>query len=101
MFDEDVRRCFSASTGIDKSDDAWWQAQLSLSRGGHDLRSLPHDASVAFIASLSSSGSASHSIQHLTNAVDIVNHLVPVVESLKVEDLLSCYPPEQIITEDG
>ena len=57
MFDEDVRRCFSASTGIDASDAAWQQAQLSLSRGGLGLRSLSHHASAAFISSLSSSGS--------------------------------------------
>ena len=55
MFDEDVRRCFSASTGIDTSDDAWQQAQLSLCKGGLGLRSLSHHASAAFIASLSSS----------------------------------------------
>ena len=71
MFDEDVRRCFSASTGIYTSDDAWRQAQLSLSRGGLGLRSLSHHASADFIASLSSSGSASDSIQHLSDAVGI------------------------------
>ena len=76
MFDEDVWQCFSASTGIDTSDGAWQQAQLSLSRGGLGLRSLSRHASAAFIASLSSSGSASDSIQHLSDAVVMFNDLV-------------------------
>eukprot|EP00731_Ephydatia_muelleri_P035490 Em0128g7a len=33
-FDNDVRHCFALCTGVDTSDDAWEQAQLSLSRGG-------------------------------------------------------------------
>ncbi|KAL5499522.1 hypothetical protein EMCRGX_G010956 [Ephydatia muelleri] len=98
MFDEDVRQCFSASTGIDTSDDAWQQAQLSLSKGGLGLRSLSHHASAAFIASLSSSGSASDSVQNLSDTVGIFNHLVPVADSIQVE---SCYSPENTITEAG
>ena len=34
LFDEDVRRSFSLCTAVDKTDVAWQQAQLSLSRGG-------------------------------------------------------------------
>ena len=99
MFDEDVRRCFSASTGIDTSDDAWQQAQLSLSKGGLGLRSLSHHASAAFIASLSSSGSALDSVQNLSDAVSIFNHLVPVADSIQVESLLSSAIPQKILSQ--
>ena len=53
LFDEDIRRCFSSTTGIDASDAAWQQAQHSLSRDGLGLRSLAHHASVAFIIRIS------------------------------------------------
>ena len=89
LFDEDVRRCFSSSTGIDASDAAWQQAQLSLSRGGQGLRSLAHHASAAFISSLSSSGLAPNSSQHLSDAVGMFNQLVPAEDSIKFEDFLS------------
>ena len=89
MFDEDIRRCFSSTTGIDASDAAWQQAQLSLSRGGLGLRSLAHHASAAFISSLSSSGLAPDSSQHLSDAVGMFNRLVPAEDSIKVEDFLS------------
>ena len=89
LFDEDVRRCFSSSTGIDASDAAWQQAQLSLSRGGLGLRSLAHHASAAFISSLSSSGLAPSSSQHLSDAVGMFNQLVPAEDSIKFEDFLS------------
>ena len=77
LFDEDIRQCFSSSAGIDASDAAWQQAQLSLSRGGLGLRSLAHHASAAFISSLSSSGLAPDSSQHLSDAVGMFNRLVP------------------------
>ena len=37
LFDNDIRRVFSECTGVDTSDTAWKQAQLSLSRGGLGL----------------------------------------------------------------
>ena len=89
LFDEDIRRCFSSTTGIDASDAAWQQAQLSLSRGGLGLRSLAHHASAAYISSLSSSGLAPDSSQHLSDAVGMLNRLVPAEDSIKVEDFLS------------
>ena len=49
-------RLFCQCTGVDISDFAWQQAQLSLSRGGLGLRSLVHHSSAAFIASVCSSG---------------------------------------------
>ncbi|KAL5503174.1 hypothetical protein EMCRGX_G010082 [Ephydatia muelleri] len=39
-FDTDVRHSFAECTGVDVPDSAWRQAQLSLRRGGFDLRSL-------------------------------------------------------------
>ena len=89
LFDEDIRQCFSSSTGIDASDAAWQQAQLSLSRGGLGLRSLAHHASAAFISSLSSSGLAPDSSQHLSDAVGMFNRLVPAEDSIKFGDFLS------------
>ena len=89
LLDEDIRQCFSSSTGIDASDAAWQQAQLSLSRGGLGLRSLAHHASAAFISSLSSSGLAPDSSQHLSDAVGMINRLVPAEDSIKFEDFLS------------
>ena len=89
LFDEDIHRCFSSTTGIDASDAAWQQAQLSLSRGGLGLRSLAHHASAAYISSLSSSGLAPDSSQHLSDAVGMFNRLVLAEDSIKVEDFLS------------
>ena len=89
LFDEDIHRCFSSTTGIDAWDAAWQQAQLSLSRGGLGLRSLAHHASAAYISSLSSSGLAPDSSQHLSDAVGMFNRLVPAEDSIKVEDFLS------------
>ena len=39
-FDNDVRHCFVLCTGVDTSNSAWEQAQISLSRGGLGLRRL-------------------------------------------------------------
>ena len=48
LFDADIRKTFCQCTGVDISDFAWQQAQLSLSRGGLGLScSLVHHSSAA------------------------------------------------------
>ena len=42
LYDDDVRQCFTECTSVDTPDNAWQQAQLSLSRGGLVLRCLSH-----------------------------------------------------------
>ena len=57
---------FCQCTGVDISDFAWQQAQLSLSRGGLGLRSLVHHSSAAFITTVCSSGFGPSLIHHLS-----------------------------------
>ncbi|KAL5459944.1 hypothetical protein EMCRGX_G033342 [Ephydatia muelleri] len=70
LFDNDIRRVFSECTGVDTSDTAWKQAQLSLSRGGLGLRSLSNHSSAAYISFICSSGFGSKSVHHLSQAVE-------------------------------
>ena len=87
LFDNDIRRVFSECTGVDTSDTAWKQAQLSLSRGGLGLRSLSHHSSAAYISSICSSGFGSKSVHHLSQAVEVFNNLVFPVEAINVESV--------------
>ncbi|KAL5468738.1 hypothetical protein EMCRGX_G029849 [Ephydatia muelleri] len=82
LFDIDVRHCFSQYTAVDTSDEAWLQAQLSLSRGGLGLRSLSSHAAAAYIASLCSSDFGSLSSLHLTSAIGKFNSAL----SAKIDD---------------
>ncbi|KAL5502223.1 hypothetical protein EMCRGX_G008962 [Ephydatia muelleri] len=73
LFDDDIRRAFNQCMGVDTSNIAWEQAQLSLKRGGLGLLSLSHHSSAAFISSICSSGFGSQSrlrtvLQHLAAA---------------------------------
>ncbi|KAL5502906.1 hypothetical protein EMCRGX_G009762 [Ephydatia muelleri] len=70
LYDDNVLQCFVECTSVDTPDNAWQQAQLSLSRGG--LR-LSYHSSAAYIASLTASDSGSNtnhdllpSLQHYT-----------------------------------
>eukprot|EP00731_Ephydatia_muelleri_P032417 Em0023g924a len=92
LFDNDIRRVFSECTGVDTSDTAWKQAQLSLSRGGLGLRSLSHHSSAAYIFSICSSGFGSKSVHHLSQAVEVFNNLVFPVEAINVESVLLSPP---------
>ena len=71
-FDQDIRSCFSRSTSVDTSDQAWQQAELGLSRGGLGMCSLSRHSPAAYIASLSSSGFSASSEHHLTQAVEVL-----------------------------
>ena len=86
VFDAGVRRTFCLCTGVDASNDAWQQAQLSLGKGGLGLRSL---SPAAFIASVCSAGYGSHSTTHLSQAIDMFNGLVASSDVISVENLLS------------
>ena len=48
-FDNDVRYCFVLCAGVDTTNSAWEQAQLSLSRGGIGLRSISDHSTVCYI----------------------------------------------------
>ena len=72
-------------TAVDTSDQAWQQAELSLSRGGLGLHYISCNSPAAYIASLSSSGFSTSFLQHLKQAVDT---LVPTSDAVCVEDVL-------------
>ena len=69
LFDDDVRQCFSQCLVVEAQDDAWNQAQLSLSHGGLGLRSLTAHSCTAYITSLCSSDLCVVDSPHLINAV--------------------------------
>ena len=94
LFDIDVHHCFSQCTTVDTSDEAWLQAQLSLSRGGLGLRSLSSHAPAAYIVSLCSSGFSSLSSLHLTSAIGEFNSSVSSSNMVSVESLAQ-QPPIQ------
>ena len=98
LFDNDIRRVFSECTGVDTSDTAWKQAQLSLSRGGLGLRSLSHHSSAAYISSICSSGFGSTSVHHLSQAVEVFNNLVFPVEAINVESVLLSPPIQKTLS---
>ena len=75
-------------------DEAWLQAQLSLSRGGLGLRSLSSHAAAAYIASLCSSGFSSLSSLHLTSAIGKFNSSISPSDVVSVESLAQ-QPPIQ------
>ena len=80
---------FCRCIGVDMSDTAWQQAQLSPSRGGLGFRSLSRHSSAAFISSLCSSGFGLQSSQHLSQAIETFNSLVSPVDAVSVESLLT------------
>ena len=86
-FDNDVCHCFASCTGVDTSDDAWEQAQLSLSRGGFGLRRLSKHSPAFFIASVCMSGLFSAPQQHLLQSIDDFNHCIPPSKAISFESL--------------
>ena len=98
LFDIDVRHCFSQCTAVDTSDEAWLQAQLSLSRGGLGLRSLSSHAAAAYIASLCSSDFSSLSSLHLTSAIGKFNSSVSPSNVVSVESLAQRPPIQKALS---
>ena len=98
LFDIDVRHCFSQCTAVDTSDEAWLQAQLSLSRGGLGLRSLSSHAAAAYIASLCSSDFSSLSSLHLTSAIGKFNSSVSPSDVVSVESLAQRPPIQKALS---
>ena len=86
-FDNDVRHCFALSTAVDTTNNAWKQAQLSLSRGGLGLRRLSEHSSARYIASLSMAGMCSETNQHLLNAIDKFNEHVSNEDTVTLETI--------------
>ena len=80
---------FCRCIGVDMSDRAWQQAQLSPSRGGLGFRSLSRHSSAAFISSLCSSGFGLQSSHHLSQAIETFNSLVSPADAVSVESLLT------------
>ena len=70
---------------VDTSDEAWLQAQLSLSRLGLGLRSLSSHAAAAYIASLCFSDFSSLFSLHLTSAIGKFNSSVSPSDVVSVE----------------
>ena len=89
LIDDDIRMTFCRCIGVDMSDTAWQQAQLSPSRGGLGFRSLSRHSSAAFISSLCSSGFGLQSSHHLSQAIETFNSLVSPADAVSVESLLT------------
>ena len=89
LIDDDIRMTFCRCIGVDMSDTAWQQAQLSPSRGGLGFRSLSRHSSAAFISSLCSSGFSLQSSHHLSQAIETFNSLVSPADAVSVESLLT------------
>eukprot|EP00731_Ephydatia_muelleri_P002155 Em0001g2155a len=73
--------------GVDTSDDAWEQAQLSLSRGGLGFRHLTKHSPACYIASVCMSGLFSAPQQHLLQSIDDFNHCIPPSKAISFESL--------------
>ncbi|KAL5500370.1 hypothetical protein EMCRGX_G011921 [Ephydatia muelleri] len=89
LIDDDIRMTFCRCIGVDMSDTAWQQAQLSPSRGGLGFWSLSRHSSAAFISSLCSSGFGLQSSHHLSQAIETFNSLVSPADAVSVESLLT------------
>ena len=72
---------------MDTSDDAWEQAQLSLSRGGLGLCRLSKHSPACYIASVCMSGLFSAPQQHLLQSIDDFNHCIPPSKAISFESL--------------
>ena len=95
LFDADIRKTFCQCTGVDISDFAWQQAQLSLSRGGLGLHYLVHHSSAAFIASVCSSGFGPSLIYHLSKAVENFNSSVTPADDIPLRLYFNLHHPSQ------
>ena len=76
LFDDEVRQRFAECTAVDTPDPAWYQAQLSLSRGGLGLCHVSYHSPAAYLASAIISGLSSEVCKYLHHSVDLYNHLV-------------------------
>ena len=97
-FDHNIRATFSKCTIVDTSNQAWQQAELSLSRGGLGIRSLSRHSPAAYIASLSSSGAVPLSQEHLIHAVELFNSLVPSSEAVSMEEVLTSRIHQKVLS---
>ena len=100
VIDAEVRECFTLCTAVPVSNLTWQQAQLSLSHGGLGLRSVSHDSSAAYIASLCFSGFANRDPKHLARAVDSYNSIVFPSEIVTVASILASPMQQRAIRED-
>eukprot|EP00731_Ephydatia_muelleri_P023351 Em0015g934a len=89
LINDDIQMTFCRCIGVDMSDTAWQQAQLSPSRGGLGFWSLSRHSSAAFISSLCSSGFGLQSSHHLSQAIETFNSLVSPADAVSVESLLT------------
>eukprot|EP00731_Ephydatia_muelleri_P036196 Em0214g2a len=97
-FDNDVRHCLASCTGVDTSDDAWEQAQLSLSRGGLGFRRLSKHSPACYIASVCMSGLFSAPQQHLLQSIDDFNHCIPPSKAISFESLTNTPSSQKAIS---
>ena len=84
----------------DTSDNAWEQAQLSLSRGGLGLRCLSKHSSACYIASVSMSGLVSASQQQLLQSINDFNECIPPSEAISFDSLMNT-PCRQKVLSGG
>ena len=78
----------SECLSIDTHNVEWQQAQLSWSRGGLGLRSLPQCLSAAYATTFAMSGFASHSNHHLLHSVGHFNSCVFTPDVISIDELL-------------
>ena len=98
MFDMAVKECFATCSALDLTEHAWQLAQLGLRYGGLGLRSLALHACAAYIASISSSGFADVSNQHLLHAVNNFNGLVSTQNTILIGSTVDSPIPQKVLS---
>ena len=95
-YDATIRPTSAECTGVDATDVAWDQAQLSIRRGGFGLRSLVHHSPAANIASLCTATDISPLHHHLADAILQFNNHIPQSAALSIPNLSA----QQAISEE-
>ena len=95
-YDATIRHTSAECTGVDATDVAWDQAQLSIRRGGFGLRSLVHHSPAAYIASLCTATDISPLHHHLADAILQFNNHIPQSAALSIPNLSA----QQAISEE-
>ena len=103
LFDVEVRQCFAQSLAVEVTDRAWQQAQLNLSYGGLELRSVSHHSSAAYmyiyIASLCASGFGDAQNPHLSHVVDLFNLYVSLSEVISVDAIIASPVHQRVLSK--
>ena len=97
-YDAIICHTLAECTGVDATDVAWDQAQLSIRRGGFGFRSLVHHYPAAYIASLCTATDISPLHRHLADAILQFNH-IPQSAALSIPNLSAHMPSQKKLSD--